>query len=89
MHPNLMAIPAATRRVDLSPSGLRYHELMGRISPYRTETGPRLSLVAGGLLIAFEIIEAAAMGVRFWLQPFCFVIGLAIVALALRRRSAR
>jgi hypothetical protein len=53
----------------------------------RQQWGIIVSIAAGGFLIAFEIVEVAAMGLRMWLQPFCFILGVVIVGLALRLRA--
>jgi hypothetical protein len=45
------------------------------------------SLVAGVVLIAFEVTEAYAMGLRNWQQPLMLVVGLLVVALALTQFS--
>lgn len=55
----------------------------------RRRAGIVASIAAGGFLIIFEVVEAAALGLRIWLQPFCFVLGFIIVGLALRLWATR
>ena len=50
----------------------------------RRPAGVIASIIAGGFLIGFEIIEALVLGLRMWLQPFCFVVGVVVFTLALR-----
>lgn len=54
----------------------------------RHKYGAIASVVAGTCLIGFEIVETATIGLRMWLQPFCFAIGVAILLLALLPHSA-
>jgi hypothetical protein len=49
--------------------------------------GAIASIVAGTCLIGFEIVETAVIGLRMWLQPFCFALGVAILLLALWPRA--
>jgi hypothetical protein len=50
----------------------------------RRPAGALASIAGGAFLIGFEVVEAATLGLRMWLQPFCFVLGLVVFALALR-----
>jgi hypothetical protein len=50
----------------------------------RRRSGVLASVAGGSFLIVFEVVEATALGLRFWLQPVCFILGIVILALGLR-----
>jgi hypothetical protein len=45
------------------------------------EIGALLSIGAGMVLVAFEIVETYSFGMRNWQQPFMFVVGSLIASL--------
>jgi hypothetical protein len=52
----------------------------------RRNLGLVLSFSLGAMLCIFEVVEAAAIGMRMWLQPFMFVVSLLLMGLALAQR---
>jgi hypothetical protein len=49
--------------------------------------GAPASLLAGAILVVFEIVEYLVIGLTMFLQPLMFAIGLLLIALAVHRES--
>jgi hypothetical protein len=47
----------------------------------RDPAGARVSILAGGLLVIFEVVEYLVIGLTFFLQPLMFVVRLVLIAL--------
>jgi hypothetical protein len=50
--------------------------------------GEPFSVLAGAILVSFEIVEYLAIGLTMFLQPLMFVFGLLLIALAADRWAA-
>jgi hypothetical protein len=50
----------------------------------RNPWGIPASLLAGGILVSFEIVEYLVIGLTFFLQPLMFAIGVLLIALGAR-----
>ncbi len=47
----------------------------------RLRIAPRLSVLAGSVLVVWIIVQVAIIGYVSWMQPTCFIAGLIIAAL--------
>jgi hypothetical protein len=57
--------------------------LLLRHHPY----GAPASVLAGGILVVFEIVEYLVIGLTFFLQPLMFAIGLGLIGLGALGRT--